>query len=172
VTTSQARDPFSTFGIPHAINLDIRALERRYLQLSRECHPDHNRSKGAADCGAVLQRAADINDAYRVLKDRWRRAQALIELRAPEAMARQKDLDQAFLLEAMELAEEVASIGDDPERIQRLAERLARAEDSAFIGVERAVNAGDWQTAARHLHQSKYVRKARNDLDQRLEASL
>jgi Fe-S protein assembly co-chaperone HscB len=163
VTTSQARDPFSTFGIPHAINLDIRALERRYLQLSRECHPDHNRSKGAADCGAVLQRAADINDAYRVLKDRWRRAQALIELRAPEAMARQKDLD---------LAEEVASIGDDPERIQRLAERLARAEDSAFIGVERAVNAGDWQTAARHLHQSKYVRKARNDLDQRLEASL
>ena len=168
-----ARDPFSVFGIEHAIQLDARELERRYLRLSRDSHPDHNRAKGSDDCAAVLARAAEINDAWRTLKDRWRRAQALIELRAPAAMHEQKQLDQMFLMQAMELAEEVAELDhNDAPAVAALQERLTKAEDEAFQAVETAIQSDDLAAAARHLHQSKYVRKARADLESQQEAML
>ncbi len=158
-------DPFAVFGIEHRLDLDDRALGKRYLQLSRECHPDLHRSSGAADCAAVLARAAEINDSWRVLQDRWARAQALIELRAPGALDAHKQLDPEFLATALELAEEVAFA--TPAAMPPLRSRLAAAVDAAFATVRDALAAGDLPAAARALHQSKYARKALADLDAR-----
>ena len=74
-----APDAFAVFGVARTLDLDQRDLETRYLKLSRECHPDHNRAEKTEDCVAVLQRAAEINDAWKVLKNPWRRARALLE---------------------------------------------------------------------------------------------
>ena len=45
-------DPFAVFGVEHRLDLDERALEKRYLQLSRDLHPDRNRAAeiGRASC--------------------------------------------------------------------------------------------------------------------------
>ncbi|MGE3173232.1 MAG: Fe-S protein assembly co-chaperone HscB [Planctomycetota bacterium] len=162
-----ALDPFTVFGIEHRLDLDDRALERRYLQLSRECHPDLHRAERTADCAAVLARAAEINDSWRVLKDRWERARALIELQAPGALDAQKQLDPEFLAEALELAEEVAMAA--PDALEALRARLRARADAAFAALRQATVDGDLQQAARRLHESKYVRKALADLQARAQ---
>src|SRR5262249_25970856 len=156
VTKTPALDPFAVFGVEHRLDLDERALEQRYLQLSRELHPDRHRAAAVADCAAVLVRAAEGNDAWRTLKDRWERARVLLELRAPAVLAQQKQLDADFLLDAMELAEEVALA--EPAAVPALRRKLATAVDRAWAAVQRAFAAGDYQQAARALHESKYSR--------------
>ena len=158
-----APDPFTVFGLPRSLEIDERALEQRYLKLSRECHPDLHRAKDTADCVAVLQRSAEINDAWRVLRDPWRRARALLESKAPGVLDANKKLDPMFLAEALELAEEVANARDAA--IVPLRERLLAALRDDWTRLGAAVQSGDHAGAARVVHESHYHKKALQDLD-------
>jgi len=160
-----APDAFSVFGLPRTLDLDEKALEQRYLKLSRECHPDLNRAKDTDDCVAVLQRSAEINDAWRVLRDPWRRARALLESESPGVLDRNKKLDPVFLADALELAEQVATAADD-ERAA-LAERLVGTIAADYEALRSAVRDQDLDRAAQKLHQAHYHKKALNDLEAR-----
>lgn len=160
-----APDPFAVFSLPRTLDVDERALEKRYLQLSRECHPDHNRSADTEDCAAVLQRAAEINDAFGVLRDPWQRARALLEAESPGVLEANKKLDPEFLADALELAEEVAFARGDS--VQPLRERLEAALRSDYAAVTAAVAARDFDIAAKRFHGAHYHRKALSDLEDR-----
>ncbi|MEO6597698.1 MAG: Fe-S protein assembly co-chaperone HscB [Planctomycetota bacterium] len=157
-----APDPFTVFGLPRSLDVDARLLEQRYVKLSRECHPDLNRS-ATTDCIAVLQRSAEINDAWQILRDPWSRARALLEVVDAAALERNKKLDAVFLGEALDLAEEVAHARG--ELIAPLRARLEQALDEDFAAVRAALEAGDANAAARRFHASHYHKKALQDLD-------
>ncbi len=162
-------DPFTVLGVEHRLDLDVRALERRYMRMSRECHPDLKRAAGAADCAAVLARSAEINDAWHVLSDRWERARALVLFREPEALDGHRRLDPEFLATALELAEEVALAAAAD--FGSLRQRLLTSCDGVFADIVRACAEGDYASAARRLHESRYVRKALADLEAKIEAA-
>jgi len=160
-----APDPFTVFGLPRTLDVDEKALEARYLRLSRECHPDLHRSADTGDCVAVLQRSAEINDAWKILRDPWQRARALMELLSPGVLDRNKKLDPAFLGEALELAEEVAFA--DQTAAGSLRVRLQAAITLDWTAVGKALGAGDFDAAAMCFHASHYHRKALQDLDRK-----
>jgi molecular chaperone HscB len=160
-----APDPFAVFGLPRALALDGAALERRYRALSRECHPDHNQSEETGDCAAVLMRAAEINDAFRVLRDPWLRARALLEALQPGVLERHKRLDPAFLADVLELAEQVAHAA--AAAVPRLRDRLRALLAADFDAVRDAVAAGELAAAAARFHQAHYHKKALRDLEAR-----
>lgn len=163
MTHVPAPDPFTVFGVSRSLDLDARALERRYLVLSRACHPDLLRSQETGDCLAVLQRSAEINDAWKILRDPWLRARALLEAASPGVLERNKKLDPAFLADALELAEEVEFTSG--EAIPRLRERLLASLDSDLLALRQAVERGDFDAAARRYHAAHYHKKALQDLD-------
>lgn len=165
MTHVPAPDPFTIFGLPRSMDIDARALEQRYLQLSRECHPDHLQSQEVGDCLAVLQRSAEVNDAWQVLRDPWRRARALIEAASPGALARNKKLDPTFLAEALDLAEEVAFA--QGAGIAPLRARLQQALADDLAAVRSEIEHGSFEVAARRFHASHYHQKALQDLDQK-----
>ena len=160
-----APDPFTVFGLPRTLDVDAKALESRYLRLSRECHPDLHRSADTGDCVAVLQRSAEINDAWKILRDPWQRARALMELLSPGVLERNKKLDPAFLGEALELAEEVAFA--DEETTAALRPRLQTAIGDDWNALRKALDSGDFAGAAVCFHASHYHRKALQDLDRK-----
>ena len=158
-----APDAFAVFGVERTLDLDEQDLEMRYLKLSRECHPDHNRAQTTDDCAAVLQRSAEINDAWNVLRDPWRRARALLEAESDGVLERNKKLDPMFLMEALELAEEVAHA--DSERKADLVAKLQGAIDADFAALREDVKNGNYDNAAKRVHQSHYHQKALHDLE-------
>ncbi|MFY9344194.1 MAG: Fe-S protein assembly co-chaperone HscB [Planctomycetota bacterium] len=158
-----ARDPFTVFGVPRSLDLDDRQLEQRYLALSRECHPDRFRAQETVDCVAVLARAAEVNDAWRILRDPWQRAKALLEAQRPGVLNRNKKLDPGFLAAALELAEEVAFA--KPDAIPALRARLQQALAGDFAALRHHVAGGDLDAAAKQFHASHYHQKALADLD-------
>jgi molecular chaperone HscB len=136
-----AADAFHTLGVPPRLKQDEADLERRYFALSREVHPDR---AADADRDAALARAADVNAAYRAVKDPLARAKTWLERRgvrletaraaAPTAVAmRGFDLQEAA--EAMvrgeaAAADAVRSLAADAAKDRRAAlARLAAAAD-------------------------------------------
>jgi len=156
-------DPFAVFGMTPTLEVDRTWLEARYLELSRESHPDHHRGEAGSDDLAVLTRSADVNEAYRRLRDPWQRTEDLLEVEAPGALSANKTLAPDFLAEALELAERVAAARGSTDAEALRAELVGRVE-AAWSEVRRAVASKDWSGAATLLHQARYHRKALRDL--------
>ena len=155
-------DPFATLGLEPRLDLDAAELEARYLELSRDCHPDRHPDVSDAERTEVLMRSAQVNDAYRAVREVWSRARVLLERLDRTALDRNKDLSPAFLAEAMELAEDVANT--QSRSTTALAEKLEATIAADLSRIRAALDAGDADIAATVFHESTYHRKARDDL--------
>jgi Fe-S protein assembly co-chaperone HscB len=156
-------DPFALLGVPVTLDLDAARLETIYLRKSRDTHPDHREgdSRDDTDETETLLHAAALNQAFRDLSDPWRRAEALVEHHAPDAMERAKRLAPEFLAEALELAEEVSFARADDDALRA---RIEARIDESFARLRDAVDVGDFDAAAARIHESRYFRKAKLDL--------
>ena len=83
------------------------ALERAFFERSKELHPDRFASAPAAERVAALSKARALNDAYQTLKKPVPRAEYLLA-RAGVTIGDNERLDPAFLMEILELREELA----------------------------------------------------------------
>ena len=94
-----------------AFGLDLPALEQRHRDLSRALHPDRHAGSGAAERRLALGRAIEVNEAFRVLKDPVRRAEALLALRGVQSgEGKEPPASPALLMEVMERRESLAEI--------------------------------------------------------------
>lgn len=73
-------DPFSTLGIEHTYDIDRAAVERTHRELSRALHPDRHAAGGATERRYALSKAIEVNEAWRIVRDPIRRAEALFRL--------------------------------------------------------------------------------------------
>lgn len=155
-------DPFAVLGVERSMDLATEELDQRYLELSRQTHPDHQRAATPQEQIAVLERSAQLNDAYRILSDPWKRARSLLELHDHGVIERTKELAPMFLADALELAEEVEQATGA--EATALAQRLEAAVAEDLAAISGGIAAGDFEGAATRLHQSRYHRKALEDL--------
>jgi len=121
-------DPFATLGLPPVYPLDRDDLERRYRDLQRALHPDRFTAAPAAERRMALGKAVEVNEAYRVLRDDLKRAEALVALRggSTEHLAADPDL----LMTVMELREALseAKAARDMAAVRNLAARVEMDE--------------------------------------------
>lgn len=98
---------FGLFGLKRSYDLDPPELQRRFLALSREIHPDFFGGKSTQEQALAVRLSADLNEAYRVLMDPILRAEYLLELAGGASSATDKSLPEGFLAEMMTLREQV-----------------------------------------------------------------
>jgi molecular chaperone HscB len=145
-------DYYAVFGLPRKLALNEEDLRRRFYELSRQHHPDFHQTKTAAERAVALGASAEVNRAYRALRDPLARVEYVIALEeggdgrvAPAAPAELL----AEMLEVQEALEEAKAAGLDEGARQRLREERGRllARDAA----ERAAilnRMPDWDAAA------------------------
>ena len=136
-------DPFDTLGLEPRFELDLSALEARQRELSRALHPDRHAGAGAAGRRQALSRAIEVNDAVRLMKNPVRRAEALLsrhgvhlDERDPGASA-----SPAFLMEVLELREELSSAARNAEKLERLTNSFREREAAALAELGRGFGA-------------------------------
>ena len=100
-------DHFERLGLPRRFSVDLAAIEREYLARSRQSHPDFHHGSTLAEQHASLQSSAGLNEAYLTLKDPYRRAEYLLQLLGGPSARAEKNLDQGFLMEMMDLREQI-----------------------------------------------------------------
>ncbi|MHC4846519.1 MAG: Fe-S protein assembly co-chaperone HscB [Planctomycetota bacterium] len=158
-------DHFARLGLAPGDAFDLDEVETRYLRLSRALHPDFHGRADAADRERVNRHTALLNEAWNTLADDTARAEYRLGLLDPDALERHKQLDPAFLMEAMELSEESEHcdaatrdrlIAQVQGEIARRGERLA--EDGAWSPPDTA-------ELAVLLHEMRVYKRILRDLE-------
>ncbi len=146
---------FELFGLPLAYELDLAELNQRYREAVKRVHPDRFAASPEHEQRAAVERAANLNDAYQVLKSPGKRALYLLDLQAPLAEEATVQ-DPEFLFQQMEWREELEELGESADfaAIDAFKKRLAgsrKAIDEQFAAI--------WQDAGQRSQAERLVRR-------------
>jgi len=143
-------DPFETLGIPRSYDVDLAAIEKTHRELSRALHPDRFVGASPSERRAALGKAVEVNEAWRVVRDPIRRAEALLIL-AGIAVGedREPKADPELLMEMLELREALAEA--KAERNLARVRDMARAIEQRSQAVQTALAQGFAQGQAATL---------------------
>lgn len=130
-------DPFVTLGVPRRFSLDLKQLEQRYRDLSRTLHPDGHTQAAPAEKRIAAERAAEVNEAFRQLRNPQTRAAVLLAT-GGRIVDEHSRADPALLLHVLELREELEQARDAPDRAARVL-ALRDAVESQIATAERTL---------------------------------
>jgi molecular chaperone HscB len=173
---------FEVFGLPRVLNLDLKALEKSFHDLSRKYHPDYFTSAPAEERQQALQKTAQLNDAYRTLRHPVRRVEHLLEVEGfkPDG----SKVPKSFLMEVFEIneqLEEVKAGAASKEQVEGLrreieqrAEGFARQLQDAAMEWDRLSASGGSDEQRKKqlsrlteiLSESSYVRNLQRELEE------
>lgn len=136
---------FEWFQLPISYNLDQPALKRRFLERSRDLHPDHQPGLAGPELEALLDQSSLNNQAYNALLEDGSRLQHILHLYGllDEAAGTPRQLPSNFLMEMMELNE----------GIDELRFEFDRARFEALDAQVRDHLSGTQAQIANYMHQ-------------------
>src|SRR5262245_37320611 len=80
MTPALPADYFEVFGIQRGLDLEPAVLQRKFYELSRQLHPDKFAAAPPEYQQYAVDATAQLNDAWRVLRDPVKRAEYLLKL--------------------------------------------------------------------------------------------
>lgn len=159
---------FELFGLPTQFALDGSLLSSQFRELQKRFHPDNFASASERDRLMAVQKAAEINDAYQVLKAPISRAEYLILLHGIELRGEQQTLqDPMFLMEQMELREELEAVEQSADAESALFDfdsKVSRMLKSYLQLVEQQLNDAAWDIAADTVRKLKFIAKLKDEV--------
>jgi molecular chaperone HscB len=161
-------DPFATLGIAQAFDVDLAAVEKVHRELSRALHPDRYVGASPSERRASLAKAVEVNEAWRVVRDPIRRAEALLALHGVGTVEGHREgedgrtkPDPAFLMDMLEQREALAEAkqSKDLEAVRRLAAAIEERARSVERGLAEGFAQGQAATLAGKVGELKFYRR-------------
>ncbi|HDM8224731.1 TPA: co-chaperone HscB [Vibrio campbellii] len=160
---------FELFGLPSQFQLDGSLLSSQFRELQKRFHPDNFATASERDRLMAVQKAAQINDAYQVLKHPISRAEYILAENGTEIRGEQQTMqDPMFLMEQMELREELEDIADssDPESaLFDFDSKVSKMYKQHLATVEQELDQGLWAEAADRVRKLKFIAKLKNEIE-------
>lgn len=149
---------FEQFSLPEKFDIDLGELEKKYLELQNQFHPDN---AGLDD----VEKSISINEAYKTLSDDFNRACYLLSLKNIDIQNDEKAIKPDFVTLEMilELQEKISEISDLKE-IETLRTNL---DSEVKILIEEAMKIfaeNKIEQSAQILVKAKYLKKSLQDL--------
>jgi len=159
-----AVNPFEALGVEPVFSLDLAVLEQCHRDMSRALHPDRHAASGAGERRMALGRAIEVNEAYRILKDPVRRAEALLVLRGVRAgEGNEPPASPALLMEVMERREALAEVRqtkNEAALTRLIGEVRARASEvEVALGREFANAGSNSAEIQKRMGELRYYRR-------------
>lgn len=98
---------FELFQLPITLKVDTSGLSKKYFELQRKYHPDRFGQSSEAEQEEALQVSAQINKAFKTLKDQDETIKYVLQLKGLLEEEEKYQLSPDFLMEVMELNEEL-----------------------------------------------------------------
>ena len=102
---------FELFNIDVSFDVDLAKLAEDYQKLQQVTHPDRFATASEQQKLIAVQKSAQLNDAYAVLKSPLRRAEYMLSLRGIDLNHEKTTMqDNVFLMQQMEWREQLEDI--------------------------------------------------------------
>jgi molecular chaperone HscB len=173
-------DYFEVFGLPRILDIDLKALEKTFHDLSRKYHPDYFSTASPAEKTQAVRMTALLNDAYRTLRHPVRRVEYLLSLYGFKADG--SKVPQALLMEVFEINEQldevkagratIEEVDSLRAQIKEKRDRFDQELERASLSWDELVNSGASESKLRDhlaklaeiLSESAYIRNLEKDL--------
>ena len=166
-------DDFTLFGLAKTFAIDSVLLQKAYLKLQAEVHPDKHANGSDAAQRMAMQWATRVNEAYQRLKTPVMRAAYLCELAGQSVNAENNTaMPSAFLMQQIqwrETLDEAQHIDD----IDSLSDEVLAFKKQLLNTLTQQIDVeNNWEQAAGSTRQLMFIDKFQDNLEraaQRLE---
>jgi len=170
-----ASNHFQLFGLPATFRVDADVLEERYRALQRDVHPDRAGAAGASDADArlSLQRSAQVNEAYRTLRDPVERGRYLLAMQGVDALDETDTVLPIPFLEAQLERREAASNArhaGDVATLEDILGAIRRDARTREASLAERLDANDTGNARSDVRELKFLQKVAADVDAMIDA--
>lgn len=172
--TPEISDYFSFFGLPVSLNIDPAALRKVFLENSRRYHPDFHTLATEAAQAEALEWSTINNQAYKTLSDPDKRLQYVLQLKGLVGTGHEEALPQDFLLEVMDLNENIMELEFDPTPgAYQNALNAAQELENGIVGAvqpllstwsEQSDQAGDLKNLQEYFLKKRYLLRVKENL--------
>ncbi|MEM9820753.1 MAG: iron-sulfur cluster co-chaperone HscB C-terminal domain-containing protein [Bacteroidota bacterium] len=129
---------FEFYGIPLSLRVDQAALKRQFYQFSRQYHPDFYTQESAERQAEILELSTLNNNAYKTLSNFDLRMKHLLEIKQQLKEEGQNKLPQDFLMDMMEINEQLMDLElDFDEKVYlKVIEAIQEQEDQLLSPIQ------------------------------------
>ncbi|ADE12480.1 Fe-S protein assembly co-chaperone HscB [Sideroxydans lithotrophicus] len=127
LTLDFQQDHFQLFNLPSLFKIDSAALERSFLELQAQVHPDKFAHLSEAERRLSMQWATRVNEGYQTLRNPQSRARYLLSLHGVDTQEESNTaMPTDFLMQQMEWREalEAARQAKDNSALEELEQRM------------------------------------------------
>lgn len=153
-------DYFSFYDLPVSFKPDPAKVKQQFYALSKKYHPDFYINESEEKQAEVLELSTLNNKAYQLLSDPQKRLHYVLELKGMLTEGEQYNLPQEFLMEMMEVNEELMDLQFDPDAAKLAAIKGQVAEISSAMdsGLEKLTGGFEGQDSAAQEETLKKVK--------------
>ena len=128
---------FEYYGIPVSFLPDEVELRKKYLIKSREVHPDFFTDASDIEKERALEESGYNNKAYQILNNFDSRMEYILQLYGVKTEGDQANLDPEFLMEMMELNENIMELqtANDENGLQNLTNAVKAMEQNLLDSI-------------------------------------
>ncbi|MBC6611765.1 DnaJ domain-containing protein [Hymenobacter sp. BT507] len=130
-------DYFEFYHLPESFRPDEATIKRQYYALSREYHPDFHATAPPERQQEILRLATLNTNAYRTLSDADARMAYILGRHGLLEEGKQ-ELPPDFLMEVMELNEQLMELEFDPDQavVERVENEVNELNNTLEVGIE------------------------------------
>ena len=169
---------FEFYKIPISFVVDAAALKKQFYQYSKEYHPDFYTLESAEKQAEILHLSTLNNEAYQTLKDFDRRMKYVLELKQVLGEEGKNKIPQDFLMEMMEINEEVMELQFDFDQqvYDKAVDKMKSMESDLYNTVqplienfdEAKTSENDWEQIKEYYLKKRYLLRLQSNLEKQL----
>jgi molecular chaperone HscB len=136
---------FELYDLPVAFQLDTALVKQRFLALSRKYHPDFFAQADAKEQAAMLEMSSLVNKAYKVFQQPDETMKYVLQLKGLLAEEEKYQLPPDFLMEMMELNEQLmdAQLEADTVVIEAMKQQINAVQAQIYAPVKTIIEGFD-----------------------------
>ena len=165
-----SQNHFELFGVPVQFAVDAAELDRRYLELQREVHPDRFATAPDAERRVSMQLATRVNEAYQTMKSPLRRAVYILQLRGVDPkFETDTAMPAEFLMDQMSWRERIEADSEEPQTLVRLQAALRDESRKIYEKLRGQLDEGrDDGAAAQTVRMLMFYEKLDEEIEDKL----
>ena len=163
---------FEIFGLPIQLKVDSLALPKKYFELSRKFHPDFFANATPSEQQRALEITANLNKALKTFQHPDDTIKYVLQLKGLLEEEEKYQLPPDFLMEVLEINENLMDAADSPELKVTLQSAIDNLQSEIYAPVKETIeHYQDGITTEKELLQVKeyyYKKKYLHRIQQQL----
>ena len=130
---------FEIFGLPIQLKVDKTELPKKFFELSRKFHPDFYANSTPSEQQTALEITANLNKAFKIFQNPDDTIKYVLQLKGLLEEEEKYQLPPDFLMEVLEINEQLMDAGDDPELKVNLQSVIDNLQSEIYDPVKEIV---------------------------------